>query len=235
MQTRLSKRQEQKTKNRLILNIIGIGILLILFVKFGIPFLLNFSLFLSSLNSSSSTQQSKGSSYVATPIIISSFTATNSAQIDLSGTAPAKTSVKLYSGDEFVDTVDASDKGTFTFSNVSLKDGQNTFKVKAKKDKNESDFSDPVVISYLSKPPSLTIDSPSDNQTFSKDDANITIKGKTDQDVKVTVNDFWAIVDDKGGYTYSIHLQGGDNQIKVDAVDSAGNKTEKTIKVTLSQ
>lgn len=236
MQTRLNRRLEQKSKNKLVLNLIIIFAILFLFVKFGIPLLLNLSLFLTSLGpSSSSSQKQKSDSFIPVPILISSFSATNSAQIDINGTATSKTSVSLYSDNNLVDSVDVKDDGTFKFKNVNLHDGQNTFKVNAKKDKSKSDFSDPLVISYISKQPNLTIDSPSDNQVFSKDDSNITVKGKTDPDAKVTVNDFWSITDDKGNFSYSLTLQGGDNQIKVDSVDAAGNKTEKTIKVTLNQ
>jgi bacillopeptidase F len=85
----------------------------------------------------------------------------------------------------------------------------------------------------------LDVSSPSDGQGFNKNQVNtgntINVAGKTDQGVSVTVNGFWAVVDDNNNFSYTLPLQNGDNQIKIVAVDLAGNKTEKDLKVNFSQ
>jgi len=235
MDSRRTRKLTQETKKRLLLNLIGIFVLIFLVFKFGIPLLINFALFLSSGKNQQSQSQQKISSFLQPPILNALYSATNSATITLNGTATLKTTVRLFADNNYIDAVQAKDDGSYVFKDVVLHDGQNTFTVKAKNEKTQSDFSNPLVITYQAKAPNLTIDSPTDGQSFSKDDTSITVRGKTDPDVKVTVNDFWAITDDKGNYSYSLQLKNGDNQIKVDAIDSAGNKTEKVIKATSSQ
>lgn len=236
MRSRLSRTSEKRTKKQLYLSVAGIIIVLFVLVKFGIPALVNFSLFLSTFNNSQSASPSQSAKEVIlAPILNQDFTATNSASITINGTGAAKETIQLYVNDAMVDTTTVRDDGSFSFKDINLTQQQNTIKARAKKDTKLSDFSDPLLISYIQKAPNLSLDSPSDGQSFPHDQSNIAVKGKTDPDVRVTVNDFWAIVDNTGNYSYSLHLQNGDNQIHVVATDAAGNKTEKQIKVTYSQ
>jgi hypothetical protein len=234
MRSRLTKTFVRKTKQRLFFNSLGILVIIILLIKFGIPFLINVSLFLAGARSNVSTQ-TQNNAFLAAPVLDSTYSATNSATTTITGSAGQKETIRLFVNDVFIDESESKDDGSFAFKNVSLTDGDNTIKVKAKLDKSESDFSNKITITYKHTAPTLSIDSPSDGASFNKDQTTITVTGKTDADARVTVNDFWAIVDDKGSYSYSLHLQNGDNTIKVDAMDAAGNKTEKTIKVSLSQ
>ncbi len=163
-------------------------------------------------------------------------TATNSAQIKVSGSAPKDTTVMLYVNDIKEEEIPVDEDNNFTFDEVKIDEGENTIKTKAKDDnKNVSVYSPVIKITYLNKPPSLEINEPTDGKSFEKDDSPIQVKGKTDPKVKVTVNDFWAIVDGAGNFSYTLPLQGGENRIKVVATDEAGNKTEKEIKVSYSQ
>jgi bacillopeptidase F len=118
---------------------------------------------------------------------------------------------------------------------VSLRSGENSIKVRVSDGNQKSNFSNILSITYLNEPPELSIETPSDGTQFHKDEKTIEIKGKTNSGTKITVNDFWAIVDTDGNYSYTMALKDGDNQIKVIATDAAGNKTEKQIKVTYSQ
>ncbi len=235
MRSHLSKNLEQKTKRNFVLTVIGIIVILLLLIQYGIPALINFSLFLGSVKNqpATSSQQKQNQVYITPPTLTQSFSATNSATVKISGTSQPHLTIKLFVNDTFIDNTNTKDDGSFTFDSVTLTAGLNVIKAKAQKDTSESDFSDPITIAYASKAPSLTIDSPSDGQTFDSDHNPVTIAGKTDADVKVTVNDFWAIMDSNGGYHYTLTLQGGDNQIKVIATDIAGNQTEKDIKLTL--
>lgn len=235
-QSRLSKTAEKKTKKQLYLSIVGIAIVVFLLFKFGIPALVNFSFFLSSLSSqkSSSSQVVPTTTVLQPPTLTTPFTATNSATITVSGTALANQTIQLYVNDSLSGTTSTKSDGTFSFSNVSLNQQQNTLKAKAKQGSAMSDFSDPLTISYLQKAPDLTLDSPTDQQSFSGDQNSTVVKGKTDPDVQVRVNGFWAIVDNQGNYSYNMQLQDGDNHIDVVATDQAGNKTERQITVKYS-
>ena len=57
------------------------------------------------------------------------------------------------------------------------------------------------------------------------------IKGKTEKEAVVTVNERQVIVGLEGNFEADYFLTEGDNEIIVVAKDKAGNKTEKTIKV----
>lgn len=213
----------------------GIVIVLFLLFKFGIPLLTQFSLFIAGGNQANDeTQTSDKPMFIAPPVLNQQFTATNSAQISVSGTAQNKEQVKLYVNNQVVDTQDTKDDGSFTFDKVILSQGDNTIAAKIKRDTKESDFSNTLTITYENKAPSLDVNSPSDGQSFSKD-PSLVVKGKTDPDAKVTVNDFQAIVNDDGTFSYNMQMQNGDNQLKIVTMDAAGNKTEKDIKITYSQ
>lgn len=233
MESRLSRNIENKTKKRIFFNIIGSFIVLFLLIKFVLPFLFNLNTLFA--KDQTSTQKSQAKTYVAPPILTVPYTATNSAQITITGTATAKDSVKLFVNDVFTDTTTVKDDGSFSFENVSLSSGANTVRAKANDGQSDSAFSDTNTVTLANKAPSLTIDSPSDGASFSHDQHTINVTGKTDPNMHVTVNDLWAIVDNNGNYSYNLQLQNGDNPIKVIATDDAGNKTEKDIKVTYSQ
>ena len=98
----------------------------------------------------------------------------------------------------------------------------------------ESDFSNTIITAFKNAPPSLSLNSPTDGQSFSKDQNIASIKGATDTDAKVTINGFWAITDSNGNFSYSLPLQNGENKIRVEAIDIAGNKAIKEIKIIYS-
>lgn len=237
MQSRLSRTQEKKTKKQLYLSVAGIIIVLFIFFKFGIPALINFSFFLSSFGQSNSQANSTTSSKVVlpAPTLNQPFTATNSATITVSGNAASKEIIQLFVNDSQVDSMSTNDDGTFSFKSVTLSQQQNTIQVKAVKDKSTSDFSDSWFVGFLQKAPDVSVDSPSDGQTFDHDHQNIQVKGKASPDAKVTVNGFWATSDASGNYSYTMALQNGDNHLTVVATDQAGNTTTKELTVHYNQ
>jgi hypothetical protein len=237
MQSRLTRSSEAKTKRRVLFNLAGIIIILVLLVKFGVPALINVSLFLSSgKNVSTGGSTAKQNAFLSAPMLNPLPTATNSATFDISGIAGQKQLVKLYVNDTYIDSLTSKDDGSFSFKSVNLNQGQNIIHAKVTKDNHDSDYSQSWTIVYKNSAPSLSIVQPSDGQSFSgSQNASVQVAGKTDPDVKITVNDFWAITDNNGNYSYNFHLQNGSNQIKVMGVDAAGNKTEKSITVSYSQ
>ncbi len=234
--SRLSRRLENQTKKTFFLSIAGILVVLFLLIKFGIPLLANFSIFISGINSKDETINKKDSlTFVPPPILQDVPTATFSAQISISGTGVKDNKIKLYVNDRLVDDTTLVSDTNFTFKDVLLTKGENIIHAKSiTKDNKQSDFSNTLVISYKDSTPTLTIDSPKDNQAFSKDENSANVSGKTDPKVRVYVNGFWAIVDDSGKFSYILPLKSGENKISISAVDEAGNKTEKELKVTYS-
>lgn len=232
LRSRLNRRKEQKIKKSLILSILGTLVIIFLVFKFGIPFLVNLSFFLS--NSKNKEEiKIQNQTFIAPPILDSFLSATSSADIVISGVSAKDQTVNLYINDDLVNSVKSENDGKFVFKET-IKPGENTVKTKAVVNGKESDFSNTITVIFKNAPPSLSIASPSDGQSFSKDQNVAGVKGTTDPDVKVTVNDFWAIADSNGNFSYNLPLQNGENRVKIVAVDVAGNKAEKEIKVTYS-
>lgn len=233
VRSRLSRRIEAKTRKNLILNVLGIILAIFLVLTFGIPILANLSMFLSGSKSNQEQSKIQNPSFIAPPVLDSFPEATASANIIISGIAAKKQTIDLYINDDLIDTTVTEDNGRFSFEET-IKPGENIIKCKAVVNEKESDFSNIITTSYKSAPPYLSINSPSDNQSFSKDQNIAEIRGVTDTDIRVTVNGFWAITDASGNFSYNLPLQNGENKIRVEAIDLAGNKTEKEIKVNYS-
>ncbi len=235
--SRLKRKQVRSAKRNLYLMLAGASVILIVGIVYGPQLLINFSIAIENLRhpsaASLSTNTSSSSNYVAPPSLNPLETATNSASTSVSGYALAGQTVKLYVNGSETDQMEAGQDGSFTFKTVALSQGTNTIKAKAvTKNHNQSSFSNLLTISYLSQKPTLTVDQPQDGQHFSHDSQTVQVGGKTDPQDRVTVNGFWAIIDDQGNYSYLLPLQNGDNTITVVSTDQAGNTTSKTIKVT---
>lgn len=237
--SRLSRRLEKQSKKSFLISIFAIVIILFSLIKFGFPLLVNFTLFLTSSKNTTESSDKNSNVFISAPLLDSIVDATNSAQIKVSGASSSNQIINLYLNNELLDKTNTQKDGTFVFEDIKLSEGENNIKVKAvikdsKGQEKESDFSRVYYVVFKKNPPSLTVDSPSDNQSFSKDDNSINISGKTDAGNKVTINGFWAIVNEDGSFSYNLHLQSGENKIKITAVDQAGNKTEMERKVNYS-
>ena len=220
--------QNQSIRNSL-LGIFGIIVLIVVLFWFGPQLLITFSLLLNKSDKQDITKNTKGVNYVAPPILNPQPTATNSATITISGSVTSGKTVKLYINGKSDKTTIKKDN-SFTFSGVKLEKGGNEIKAKVfTKDDQESNYSETLLINYLDKAPALEITFPKDGDTI--DHNPITLSGKTDENVKITVNNFWAITNDDGTFSYQFNLQKGDNHIKIIANDEAGNTTEKELTI----
>lgn len=229
--SRLAKKKDSQTKKNLALTILGIILILFAIFKFGIPLLANVSLILDKTKAAQTNNDSK--IYIAPPVLDPLKNATNSAQINISGKAMKDQTVKIYINNVLVDTVSASSNGNF-LSEQNLSLGENIIKAKAEKNNEESDYSDPITVSFKNSNPALEVSSPSEGQSFYKDAKTVEVSGKTDSGSTVTVNGLWALLDENNNFSYELPLQNGENNIKVIATDQAGNKTEKELKVSYS-
>ena len=221
------KKQNTKT-------IIGIIAIIIVVIVFGMKFLIGYSVILEKLKGAKENEENKQSvDYIAPPILNPVPQASKNSRITISGYVQSdNTEIKLYVNNSQVDKINSKPDNTFSFIDVPLTDGKNDIKAQASTaDGKTSDYSQTVNVSYLNKLPALDINFPHDGQTFKKDESPIKVIGKTDSNVKVTVNDFWTIAHDDGTFNYSYTLKDGDNILKFLGQDEAGNKTEKEIKI----
>lgn len=167
------------------------------------------------------------------PIFNLPFSATNSATIDLPGSAEPESSVFLTQNDESRGSEKVSRDGTFAFSSLPLKEGVNNFRAVASDPAgNQSKSSQTLSVLYLNKQPEINIDSPSDGQTVNS--RLLEVKGAIDPDNHLTVNDRLVMVDFSGKFSTKLTLQAGENTITLIVTDKAGNQLKKELRVTLA-
>jgi bacillopeptidase F len=224
--------QKQAYKNVLLASL-GIVLVIILLIIFGTNILVSFSLLVGKLTGTEEAATTTETvSYIAPPTLDIPPEATSSAKFAITGFGEPDQKVELYRNDKAVAKTTVKNNNSFRFGNVTLVSGVNTFKAKTiSTDNKSSEFSNEVTISLLNKQPELSINEPQEGAIYKKSGGAVRVAGKTDPGVKVTVNDFWAIVDDEGNYTYMYTLKDGENELKIVATDDADNKTEKSVKI----
>lgn len=233
--SRLTKKYQKKSTQTLVLSVLGIAAILFLLFRYGIPLLSDASFLFGRVTSSPSDENKKevNEDFVPAPNLDSIPKATKDQNITITGTSQSGFTVKLYVNGNFEDESEVNADGSFEFE-TELSEGENIIKVKAMKEKKESEFSNSLITSYLKVGPELSIESPNENADL-KGQNPVEVKGKTDPDVTVIVNDFQAVLGSDGSYSYFLTLKEGGNEIKVVATDLAGNKTEKIIHVNYSR
>lgn len=230
--SRLSRKQDQRAILQIALTAGITIIILAVFVLVGLPWLFNLSGQLINLKNKNNTQQvDKSLAVVAPPTLQADFSATPSGSIKIRGFSESNDNITIYGNGNFLTNLIADSDGKFTVD-VDLNSGENKFTAQAtNKSGDKSAFSDALTITRLNKLPKLEVNQPKENQSFSNVDS-IQIQGTTDVNVTVTVNGRSAIVGSDGKFSYFYRLNQGDNNLKFEATDQAGNKTTKEFKVT---
>jgi uncharacterized protein YfaP (DUF2135 family) len=225
------KVEEKKVYRKLILTfvvLISIGLFL---VFAGLPLLARTILFFTSFKTDKSNLTTNNSSILFPPSLNPIFEATNTAKIIISGYGEKEAAIKIIvNGREQVKaTSDA--EGKFTAININLTEGENIIKAVNIKDNKESTTSSPITVIYKKTLPKLEIEKPTDGDKFSGDQQNISIIGTTDQGNRLIINERMAIIDPQGKFNFPYKLAEGDNNLKITALDNAGNQSIKELKV----
>lgn len=84
-------------------------------------------------------------------------------------------------------------------------------------------------ISFLTKPPKLIIETPTEDLIIKEE--KILIKGKTQVNAEVSINGGGVWLDEEGVFNQEIFLQEGINVIKIIAINKFGRKNEITRKI----
>ncbi|MBP9797514.1 hypothetical protein KBC70_00005, partial [Candidatus Woesebacteria bacterium] len=186
------------------------------------------SLFISGVSKPDDSSQLDEKSYILAPEIFALPDATNSARIVLNGRGTEETDVHIYVNDEKVDSIALTSEDFST--EVSLKKGENEIYLESEDvEKKRVKTSKTYKVLYLAEKPTLSIESPKEGDTVSTSETFV--KGTTDPSVAIRVNGGPAVVGVDGSFTYSARLKDGDNEIKVEATDIAGNQEVVTLKV----
>jgi len=236
MQQFKRSRLERKTDNEITRKTIFLGLITIavfvLLLVFGLPLLIRFSVFLGDTRNRNSAVQSENTLPPLPPRIFVPYEATNSASINIEGSAEAKTKVELMKDDVAIETVEVDESGEFVIENVSLDEGDNIFIARAvSEDGLVSELSKSLEIELDQKVPELTMTNPSED-SVTVDYADFDVVGVSEPGVSVTVNGRVALVDAEGNFKLKMQLVPGKNEMEVVVRDLAGNETKKKITVT---
>ena len=169
------------------------------------------------------------------PSIPAPISATNSAQLKIAGYGEADSEVVILLNQAELTRETVSTENTFE-TEISLQDGENTLALYAiDAAGNESNSSTEYRIVFDNTEPKLLITEPTNGQTFeTRKNQVITIKGSTDSEggIKIYINGRLTNPQSDGSFGTTHQLQDGENTLKIEAIDRAGNSTETELKVT---
>ncbi len=230
---RLARKEEGDVIKRIVvLSILSVVIIVLIFTL-GIPLLGSFADLLGKTLGNKGGSTSSQSQISSPPVLENLPSATNSAALAVSGFASDGDKVEIFLNSTKVGEADVSD-GKFKYESVNLQSGGNEISAKAvSASGKESDSSDLSKVTLDTTPPKLSLDNPSEGQSFSGV-SRITVEGTSDPNAEVLANGFLANVGNDGKFDVAIPLSSGDNTIEVKAIDNAGNTTVLKIKVHAS-
>ena len=224
------KKDEQITKKTVFLGFLTV-LAFVLIIVFGLPFLINFSIFLGNTKSKKDVTTENVLPPLA-PRLVVPFEATNSSKIKIDGFAESGSVVELLKNEESVGKAEVTQSGDFTFENVELSEGENNFSAIAIKDNNgSSEASKDISVIYDNKQPELKMNNPSE-ESLTVDSADFDIIGTSEKGVSVLVNNRLATVDSDGNFKIKMQLNAGKNEIEIVVKDAALNVTRKKISIT---
>jgi len=230
--SRLARFEEKNARNRLIVAVIGTFAVILFLLFFGVKILISFSVFIDKLRGNSPTTAST-QAIVLPPTLDPLPQATNSAQIKVSGRGQSKLTAIIYLNGTETKKLTIDQDGSFKAVVTVPKEGELTVSAKVLDDKgNTSELSQVLKIIVTNKAPLMEVTSPPDNATISGDDNKITVTGKVEDDVQVTINDRFVVVQNDGSFSYKFPLPEGDTILRIIATDRAGNQTKIERKVT---
>ena len=226
------RRYESRARNRLVATLIISLSLLVIFVVWGLPALVNGLSILNNFKPKAAVSSVEDTA-IAPPVLYIPFEATNSATIRISGYASANSKVEVYLDEDLKDIVSVAADGTFITDPISLSLGKNNIYGKTVNNRGKKSLASKTIqLIYNNEKPKLELSSPPDNQQIQGGDKKITVSGQTDPLNSVTINGITAIVNQNGSFSSSVPINEGDNLISVVATDQFGNTNQVDRKVT---
>ena len=236
MDSRLSRRSEKQSKKQLYASLIGIVVVIFIALNFGPILISQLGGFIDTLAGKSKQFTNLVSDADLEPPQLDPLPAgTTGESINVTGRAfYTDGKVELFLNNSSYEIITLNNSQDYEIEDIELAEGENILKVRMISNNKRSEFSQDYKISYLKDEPKLEINSPSDGASFSKTDQEINVRGKTDPENTIRVNDFIAIVDTEGNFSYIFKLKEGENKIKIVATNLAGKTTEKELTVSYS-
>lgn len=235
-QSRLTRREETKTYRKIRIAFV-VTLAIIIFILFwGLSAILNLAVFVSGLKGDGDiTTTSQNNLPLSPPYLESSFEATNTANISIRGRGLPKNTVIIYVNDSKFNEKMIGENGTFTIEDVRLIKGENKiWGILENNLKKKSENSKILTIFYNNELPKLEITEPSEGAIISNETKSVKISGQTVENITVTVNNRFVIVNSDNKFEYNLPLNDGENKLEIIAKDEAGNTNKIEIKVTFN-
>lgn len=225
------RRYESKAKNKLLSTIVIGGILVLIFLFWGLPTLIGGLSFINKLKDSPKIVTEEDAA-IAPPVLNIPYEATNTAAIRINGFTTPNSDVEIYIDDKLKTTTRSGTDGRFTTDEITLLFGTNNIYGKTVNEGGKKSLDSKTIrLVYSNEKPKLEISSPTDNQEIKGGDKKIVVAGKTDPLNSINVNGTTAIVNTEGNFNMTLNINEGDNFIKIVAADNFGNTNQIERKV----
>jgi hypothetical protein len=166
------------------------------------------------------------------PIFNNAPKATKKTSIELKGATTPGALVKVYVNGPIADETVADNDGNFTFLELPIIKGRNTIFARAINDtQEESEKSETIIVEYDNKEPELELNIEDGDEIRNLND-RIIIKGESNEQAKIKINNKNVILKPDLTFEFILGAKEGENEIKLEAIDNAGNKLEEELKIT---
>ncbi len=233
MRSRLYQHKQHENNRKLLGLLFFILILTVFMAIVGFRLLINATIFISGLinpQTEETSQTKKNEDFYGIFDLDEPPTATNSAQIYVSGTVEDYDKLDIYINNTKAESVTVKGKSGFNEKIGPLKQGENKIYAIARSGTEHSKESDTYTVFYKKDPLKLEIESPTPDMKTSAQD--LIVKGVTDQGASLRVNGQPVVVDLSGEFSSTYRLKEGENVLMFVATDAAGNTVEQELKVT---
>lgn len=227
--SRLERVRSRKAGKQGIIYLLLAISLIVLTISWGLPAVAR----LTGLMIKSDGEQVMSNELRPTPPIFSDIPeATYSAQVRIAGYAQPGLDVILFMNGAEYEKKLVSESGTFNFDKVKLSEGENSaYAYTATPHDLRSEQSKTYTILMDSTKPSVTLDTPTENEIFRGQGQRITtFSGEVSElGSKVYIGDRMVIVQSDGKFSLPYQLIEGEQVIEIRAIDKAGNESTSTI------
>lgn len=233
-----SRRVRKEKKKVLSQSVVMIGVAVVIFFTFIFVVIPNFINFVTNFLDSSTPFQETDDIPPQIPILSAPVTATNSAELKISGYGEPESFVIFVINGSKQDKVTIGEDGSFEVP-ITLEQGENKINAYSVDEaENESATTKDYITLFDSKPPTIENIEPEDGASFeTRTNQSVTIKGNTDKDevgTKIYINERVVFPKEDGTFSYTYHLEEGENKIEIKAIDKAGNQNKVELTYSFS-
>ncbi len=165
------------------------------------------------------------------PVAVPPPNYTQESKITLEGYGEAEAQVHLVVNNQKQDKVEIDDQGQFSVT-ANLSEGENQLKIYSTDEAGNESVSKIYQVVKDTQPPEIKIGFPEDGASFElQEDQVITVRGETEPLSKVSINETVIYADSQGLFSGRLRLMRGENAVKIQIEDQAGNKSEHELTV----